>query len=219
MDSFDSVLTPLQREVVNLLKAVPTGFVSGGTALSGYLRHRGSLDVDLFVRELADVDGAAAVLLHSATTMRMVVEELRRGPGFRRYLVTRGKDSTLVDIVHEVVPQVVRLEDKPMRDGIRVDSLDDLVANKLCAVLGRSDVKDLVDLYFLAEAGIELVSHVRAAHMKDGGMDPATLSFVLGQMSTIPDGLDLLKSVSAEQLAAFRDHLVAKLLQLAWPNE
>jgi len=132
--------------------------------------------------------------------------------------VCRGSDCTLVDIVHDVVPQLVPLEEKPVRGGLRVDSLDDLIANKLCAILGRSDVKDLVDLYFLAESGVDLLAYVVRAHGKDGGMEPATLAFVLGQMPTNPLDLDLLKSVTGDQLDAFRDHLVSGLLALSWPE-
>jgi hypothetical protein len=218
MDSFVSLLTPLQHEIAELLKDVPTGYFSGGTVLSGYLRHRGSLDVDLFVGEARDLEEAAATLLLHAPGAGWVVEELRRSPGFRRFRVSRASDSTLVDIVHEVVPQLVPLAEKPVRDGLRVDSIDDLVANKLCAVLGRSEVKDLVDLYFLAESGIDVLPHVAAAHRKDGGMEPATLAFVLQQMPTDPVGLDLLRQVTTEQLAAFRDRLVTGLVRLAWPG-
>jgi hypothetical protein len=197
---------------------VSTGYLSGGTALSGYLGHRSSLDVDLFVGEALDVDVAASMLLHHASGAGWAVEELRRSPGFRRFRVSCGGDSTLVDIVHEVVPQLVPLAEKPVHDGLRVDSLDDLVANKLCAVLGRSEVKDLVDLYFLEESGVDVLAYLRAARGKDGGMEPATLGFVLGQMPTDPVGLNLLKPLSEDQLAEFRDRLVAALVRIAWPG-
>jgi len=150
---------------------------------------------------------------------RSICNYLRVFPGFRRYQVEDGEESTLVDIVHESVPQIVPLEEKPLRDGVRVDSIEDLVANKLCAVLGRSDVKDLVDLYFLSEFGLDVLDHLQAAYGKDGGMEPATLAFVLQQMPTDPRGLLLLRQVDTGTLAAFRDGLVARLLKLAWPGQ
>lgn len=218
MASFGSGVTPLQQEVLELLKGVPGGYFTGGTALSGYLRHRRSLDVDLFVSDADDVEIAGVLLESGASVRGWAVRELQRHPGFRRYRVAHGEESTLVDLVHEPVLQIVPVEEKPLRDGIRVDSLDDLIANKLCAVLGRSEIKDLVDLYFLAESGVDVLDHLHAAHSKDGGMEPATLAFVLKQMPTDPRGLLLLRPVEADDLAAFRDRLVARLLEQAWPR-
>lgn len=218
MDSFARALSALQRELVGLLGVVPSAYFTGGTVLSGYLGHRTSLDVDVFVTEVGDVDLAGTLLQSSAASRGWTIQVLRRLPGFRRFRVGAGDESTLVDIAHEAVPQVVPLEAKPVREGVRVDSLEDLIANKLCAVLGRNEVKDLVDLYFLSESGVDVVSHLRAAHAKDGGMEPATLAFVLKQMPTDPAGLRLLRPVDAQQLAAYRDELVATLLSKAWPE-
>jgi len=126
--------------LVVLLGAVPSAYFTGGTVLSGYLGHRTSLDIDLFVTEVGDVDVAGMLLQSSAADRGWSILELRRFPGFRRFRVGAGEESTLVDIAHEAVAQVVPLEAKPLREGVRVDSLEDLVANKLCAVLGRSEV-------------------------------------------------------------------------------
>ncbi len=218
MASSNKHLTPLQRDLLKLFKEVQGGYVTGGTALSGFLGHRRSLDIDLFVSDAEEVEIAGALLESSASVRGLLVLSLRRSPGFRRYRVVRGDESTLVDLVHEPGPQIVPVEEKPLRDGIRVDSLDDLIANKLCAVLGRSEVKDLVDLYFLGESGVDVLSYLPAAHSKDGGMEPATLAYVLQQMPTDPHGLLLLRDLDPAGLAEFRDKLVARLLELAWPG-
>lgn len=218
MVSFDSTLSPLQRELLHLLGEIPEGYVTGGTALAGYLGHRQSLDIDFFMSDARDVEAAGAMLLSAGKNRGLTVRELRRFPGFRRYEVQRGEESTLVDIVHEVVSQIVPLEAKPVRDGVRVDSLEDLVANKLCAVLGRSEVKDLVDLFFLADSGLDVLDHMPAAATKDGGMEPATLAYVLKHAPTDPSDLLLLRQVDSAALAAFRDGLVSRLLTLAWPE-
>ena len=197
MASFGNSLTPLQRALLELLKDAPGGYLSGGAALSGYLDHRRSLDIDVFVSEADGVEMTGLLLESGAGERGWQVRQLRMFPGFRRYVVRDGVESTLVDIVHENVLQIVPLKEKPIRDGVRVDSIEDLVATKLCAVLGRSEVKDLVDLYFLAESGIDVADHVREAHTKDGGMEPATLAFVLQQMPTVPEGLLLLRPIEA----------------------
>ena len=75
----------------------------------------------------------------------MHCEKEQEFPGFRRYTVSDGERSTLVDLVHEPVEQLVPLDDKPVVDGVRIDPLQELVANKLSALLGRGETKDLVD--------------------------------------------------------------------------
>ncbi|MDY0062907.1 MAG: nucleotidyl transferase AbiEii/AbiGii toxin family protein [Myxococcota bacterium] len=219
MDSFPSTLTPLQREILAALREGPPFFLTGGAALaSGYLRHRQSLDLDLFVVEAGELDRLGALLERVAAQQGWALETLRRYPGFRRYRVQRDEAATLLDLVHETAAQVVPLLAKPVHDGVRFDAIEDLVANKLCAVLGRSEVKDLVDLYFLADSGIDVLAHLDQANQKNAGLDPATLAYVLREMSTDPEGLLLLRPVAAGELALFRDRLVDRLVQLAWPQ-
>ena len=171
-------------------------YLTGGAALSAfYLHHRQSLDLDLFVVDPAELE-----------TLE------------RRLIVRDGLDETMIDIVHEPVAQIVPLEEKPIHGGLHVDALADLVANKLCALLGRGDVKDLIDLYVLDRVGVDIAAHVGAAQAKDGGLDPSTLSFVLGSMPTDPSRLLLVDSIAAEDVAAFRDRLVDQLLSMAWPQ-
>lgn len=121
--------------------------------------------------------------------------------------------------MHEPVAQIVAPEEKPTFANLTVDDLDDLVANNLCALLGRGDIKDLVDLHYLSESGVDILAHLDAARRKDGGMEATTLAYVLRGMSTDPATLLLFEPLSPEVLAAFRDRLVARLLRLAWPGD
>jgi hypothetical protein len=118
-----------------------------------------------------------------------------------------------------VVDTATPLEaDKREVDGIRIDGLPDLVVNKLCALLGRSSIKDLVDLYFLAQADTDPMDYVERARIKDGGMDPGVLARVLAETPTDPAPLVLLRPVSEPELRSFRDKFVDRLLRLAWPS-
>lgn len=115
--------------------------------------------------------------------------------------------------------QIVPLADKPIHAGLRVDSLADLVTNKICALLGRGDIKDLIDLYYLDRSGVDVLAHLDAAKSKDGGLEPLTLSYVLRSMSTDSDRLLLVDQLAEADVAAFRDRLVGQLLNLAWPEQ
>ena len=220
MGTSRSALSPLQSDLLEALGGQPSFYLSGGAALGGfYLEHRRSLDLDLFTPERDVVEQVARLLRSIVTDNGWTLTELQTGPGLRRFSVSRGDEQTLVDVIHEPVPQEVELADKPTDGVIRYDALEDLVANKLGALLGRGDVKDLVDLYFLSEDGVDVISHLPAALRKDGGMDPTTLAWVARDTPTNVDDLLLLRAVSSEQLEHFRDDFVAKLLEAAWPPD
>lgn len=108
--------------------------------------------------------------------------------------------------------------DKPLLEGLRVDPLRELRANKLGALLGRGDIKDLVDLYVISEAGLDPIDGLDDASAKDAGMEPATLAWVLQQLDTDPSALLLERELCQAELEAFRDHLVRRLQALAWPR-
>jgi len=96
-------LTPLQLEILGAIKCVDGFFLSGGSALAaGYLGHRRSVDIDLFVVESGDVDALVATIRAAASTAGWGVEMVRSYPGFKRLSVRKGEESTLVDIIHEV---------------------------------------------------------------------------------------------------------------------
>jgi len=106
-----------------------------------------------------------------------------------------------------------------LRTGLAIDSLEDIAANKLCAILGRAEVRDYVDLFFLARRGVDLVALVAAAQRKDGAADPATLAFVLSEVRVQRPPTGLATPVSVAELQAFIDDLRQRLARSAFPGE
>jgi len=219
LDTSASPLTALQRDVLAALGGVPGFYLSGGAALAlVHLQHRQSLDLDLFTEAADLVPRLVAEIEHVAAREGWTCRTLQRYASFCRLAVSRDTETTLVDVVHDTATPLVDLARKPLALGVRTDDLDDLVVNKLCALLGRSDVKDLVDLYFLERAGHDPLAWLDRARQKDGAMDAATLAFVLKDVHTDPSSLLLLKPVTEPELRAFRDALVRRLAALAWPR-
>jgi predicted nucleotidyltransferase component of viral defense system len=64
--------------------------------------------------------------------------------------------------------------DKTTADSVRLDSMREIAANKICALVSRSEIRDLVDLRALLEAGVDLKCAGEDTLMKDAGADPAT---------------------------------------------
>lgn len=128
-------------------------------------------------------------------------------------LARRGDETCIVDLVIDRAPIID--DDKPVRDGVRVDSLREIAANKLCAVIGRAEIKDLVDLQVLLTHGIELGAAVLDAEKKDAGADPATIAWVVSQIKIGPDAL-LPGNADPIELDRFRTELVERLQVLAY---
>lgn len=102
------------------------------------------------------------------------------------------------------------------RDGIRLDSAEEILANKLTALVGRAEERDLVDLWFLERAGHRVEDALDAALSKDGGCTPATLAWLLSEV-TIPDDLPLPGGLAAAELRTFVDALIRRLRRVALP--
>jgi len=219
LDTSRSPLTPIQRDVLTALAGAPGFYLSGGAALSlAYLQHRQSLDIDLFTESVELVPRIVAEVEHVASAKGWACKREQTFTSFCRLVVTRGDESTLVDVVHDSARPLVALEGKPTALGVPTDDLDDLIVNKLCAILGRGDVKDLVDLYFLDQAGHDPLEWLDRARQKDGGLDPTTLAWVLKDVSIDVSRLLLLKPLTSADLGRFRDGLVDRLVRGAWPR-
>lgn len=90
----------------------------------------------------------------------------------------------------------------------------EIAANKLDALLGRSEIRDLVDMRAILGAGVDLGVAMSDAERKDAGADPATLAWVLDQI-TIGQSAHLPGGVAAGELDAFRKELVRRLRAMA----
>jgi len=210
-----SRLTPLQGKVLDAFFARSRGFyLTGGGALAGFhLGHRETHDLDLFTLA-GPLDDGVAALREVARELGAHCEETRTAPEFRRFLLTAADESVVVDLVVEHAPQIV--PDKPLVGAILVDPPEEILANKLCALLGRAEIRDLVDVRALEESGLSLERALGAARQKDGGLTPAQLAWVLSQIS-IGDEARIPGEVAAGTLRAYLERLVDRLVSLARP--
>lgn len=134
---------------------------------------------------------------------------------FLQSFVSREGEAVVIDLVRDRVQKLVA--EKPVVGGVRIDPPEEILANKFCALLSRSEVRDLVDVRALEMAGYRVEDALIAAARKDAGLTPAQLSWVLGQIRIgddfVPPG-----GVSAEDLRAYLKDLIARLARLAFPG-
>ncbi|HSN98862.1 MAG TPA: nucleotidyl transferase AbiEii/AbiGii toxin family protein [Candidatus Nanopelagicales bacterium] len=217
-----SLLSPLQEEILRaFFQHEQRFFLTGGAALAGFhLKHRRTADLDLFTTPSAlgeggDLDAGDAGLKAAAQQIGATIENIVTSPDFRRRLVRRGSEGVMVDLVIDRAAQ--GHPEKQRMGEIRVDLPEEILANKLCTLLSRSEPRDLVDVYALQRAGFSLEQALPVAARKDGGLTPANLAWLLAQIeigddARIPGGIQ-----PAELRAAIADW-VALLTRLAHPG-
>jgi hypothetical protein len=215
-------LTPLQRRILRVLsRLTPRWTLTGGAALAGvYLGHRTTRDLDLFWRSrptLGGVPSDAQVLLRAE---RLDVVALRTTPAFAQLRVSDGDDVCIVDLVAEPFapiepPNRAKIEETE----VDVDSVHEILAAKLSALLGRTELRDLADVQALLNAGADLSAAVRDAPKKDAGFSALTLAWVLRDFDVTPLARALGWSDEAAASAeAFREQLIDRLTHIARPE-
>ena len=213
-------LSAIQRRLLEGFRDGEGYWLTGGAALGGFhLHHRRSHDLDFFTADVGVIDELRRRLERFCADQSLELRAIQTYPGFRRFEVCGPEASTLVDLVHEVAPQVVGIQDKPLLEGLRVDPPRELRANKLGALLGRAETKDLVDLYALDQAGWPPLEGLEDGATKDAGLDAATLGWVLDSLRIDLTGLILETPIEAAALEAFRAGLVRDLQNRSFPSE
>jgi hypothetical protein len=151
---FERVLYPFQDEVLGVATRVETGFyLTGGTALGRvHLRHRYSEDLDLFVNDDDSFQTWADRLLEAwraEAGWQLTVQ--RRDPRFVRAFLSRADVPLKIEFVNDVRGRV----GTPSRHtgfGL-VDTMENILSNKVTALLDREEPKDLADVWGLCRRG------------------------------------------------------------------
>ncbi|MCK4763899.1 MAG: nucleotidyl transferase AbiEii/AbiGii toxin family protein [Candidatus Aminicenantes bacterium] len=210
-------LTPLKLDfLVSFFKKCRDFFLTGGSALSVfYFDHRFSYDLDFFTTK--DIDWHYLERLFSAVTTEINAEftSITKAPFFHRYELKRNDDKEIIDFVIDKVPQIDKEKNK--FDIIIVDTPLEIGINKICTLLSRTELKDLIDLYVLVKNGFDIKENIGKAKQKDGGVEPAMISYLLAQfkISKLPDYM--IAKVSAAELEKFISDLKTLLADISFP--
>jgi hypothetical protein len=209
--SFDRRVVPdFVLDFVRACQARVPCHLGGGAALAGaYLGHRTTGDIDLFVHDAQEMRSLVGLLPRAAEEAGIGVALLRDvGHLVRAQLEDRDGNKVEVDVVHEPVADIAA--PPPPIEGVVIESLTDLRANKLTCILSRSEPRDLVDLYFLDQAGFPPERDLEIALRKDAGIDPGVLAWLLARFPTRPLP-GMLEPLTSEELEEFRDSLAERL--------
>lgn len=209
-------LTDLQRRILTLTSDVdPRWTLTGGAALTGfYLHHRTTRDLDLFWRGRAKLGSVTTLVRDRLTEAGLSVDNVQSSSAFVRFRVSDAHESVIVDLVAEPVASLEPVVQHYLGSvALQVDSPFEILVNKLCALVSRSEVRDLIDLQGLLATGLSLEQALKSAPVKDGGFSPLVLSWTLSQLRLEVQTADV------AGLTRFRDELVSRVLAIARPEE
>jgi hypothetical protein len=218
-ESPETSLTPLQASFLAHFFATDVGplfFLTGGTALAAYyLHHRLSVDLDLFTLDDLALREAAVLVPELAADLGCRIDRARETEHFRQFLLEPENGPPLqIDLVRDFGPQYG--QSKRYGDVI-VDSIENIGANKLTAILGRSEPKDFVDLYFLLQAGCSFDDLLEKAQEKDLGLQPFFLAGALRQVRHFRHLPTTTPPLALSELQAFITALSDQLLDRLQP--
>lgn len=213
----DDSLSPLQWRLLEILGGLePPWTLTGGAALVGFhLKHRVTRDLDLFWHDLDQLGSLPAEVRSRLASQGLEVSQIQTAPAFVRLHVTDGTEVCLVDLVADTVSAVEPpLQVQVGGVSISVDSPHEILVNKLCTLLGRSELRDLEDVKVLMESGASLERALGDAPLKDGGFSPLTLAWTLkGFQTALLAQAAGWTAEKADDLGRFKDELVQLLLK------
>lgn len=207
-----TLLTPAQKTLLSLVAGEPrlaSFYLTGDIALTTYyLKHRISDDLDFFTFEEPD----KTFLREFAGRIKEKLQagDIRYERLYDRNLFFFNLNNEELKIEFSRYP-FHRLDETKTEDGIAIDSLRDIAANKLMALTDRFDPKDFVDIYFIAQT-TEL-KNIRTDVVKkfDITLDDMFLGGEFAKARRIEALPRMIKPLTIEQLKAFFEKEAKKL--------
>jgi hypothetical protein len=175
------VLYPFQDQALEVLGGIETGlYLTGGTAASrGYLQHRFSDDLDLFANDQRDFTLWTDRYIQALTAVRgWTAEVSQRETRFVRLTLAMADTRLKIEMVNDVPSHVGEIRHHPQLG--RLDSAENILANKVTALIDREEPKDLADIWgFCCRMGLSLRTALEGASSKAAGIFPADVARLL----------------------------------------
>ena len=215
-------LSDLQERVLVALAGIePPWTLSGGAALAGFhTAHRETRDLDLFWQRSRELGDAARTVSRRLEGAGFEVAALDTRASFSRLSVRDGAATVTVDLVADPVPLAEAPRTVTVGGAtILVDTPHQILVNKLCALLNRSELRDIEDIKALLDAGGDLTRALEDCPRQDGGFSPMTLSWSLRSLPVERLAASLgWTSERIDALTRFRDGLLDRVLEQARPD-
>jgi len=169
-------LTNLQRNLISLLaiNREPDSYLAGGAAIHIDPKSlRFSNDIDIFHDGEKKVSEAFQKDKKTLEQNNFLISIELNQPGYIRVVVSKNSDSTKIEWAQDSAWRFLPIE-KSKEAGYILHPVD-LAVNKVLALAGRDEVRDLIDICEISNAGLSFGTLIWAACGKDPGFNPRSL--------------------------------------------
>jgi hypothetical protein len=174
---YNKVLYPLQDKAIEAFKDSPF-YLTGGTTLSrGYYNHRFSDDLDYFLNDHSDFQTISERCIENLSKLFNDLKVIMSCERFYRIFV--AERQLKIELVNDVPSHIGEKITHPVL-GV-IDSKENILANKVTAIIDRSMPKDMVDIYFLLKDGLSLKQALLDAHSKAAGLAPLYIAKIFSE--------------------------------------
>lgn len=174
-------LYPLQDNFLAFIQKIDQKFyLTGGTVASRvYLHHRFSDDLDFFVNDRPEFSLWADRILNAvAKNKRWKLDILLREDRFARCIIVESRIELKIEFVNDVPSHIGLIRNYPILG--RIDSPENILANKVTALVDRNEPKDVVDIWaFCTKMGLSLSKAIKNAGSKAAGIFPLDVARIL----------------------------------------
>jgi hypothetical protein len=204
---YSGYLYPFQDQVLRLISSIDTEFyLTGGTGLSrGYLNHRFSDDLDFFINDDSRFSlWADRIIQALSESSAWGIHVLQREERYARLALKQGKIDLKIEMINDVPSRVGEPWLHPVLG--RLDTAENILANKITAVLDRSAPRDLADIWGLCcKMNLPIRDAIVGAEGKAAGVFPVDLGRIL--CSATRADWELIRWIEAPEADDFLDQL------------
>ena len=210
---YNKVLYPLQEKVLTVFQESPF-YLTGGTALSrGYYQHRYSDDLDLFVNDSKEFERLVFRVIAALRERSYSLEITTREDSFCRLFV--GTEQLKIEMINDVPAHVGVIVNHPFLG--RLDSRENILANKITALVDRGHPKDVADIFYLLKDGLSLKRALTDADSKAAGITPLLVAQELGDYRY--ERLSTVNWINAPDIRSIQSFLTNVAVNLVNGNE
>ena len=140
----------LQDEILNVVFQEDSEFyLTGGTCLNRfYWEKRYSDDLDFFTNFSDTFAYSVREIIDRITNAKYAIKKLVDSKDFIRIHVVKNGILLQIDFIND---RVKRFGDFSHQQGYKLDNPLNILSNKITAVIGRDNPKDVFDIYFIAQ--------------------------------------------------------------------
>ena len=210
VEHYDNVLYPLQDRVIALFHGSPF-YLTGGTALSrGYYHHRYSDDLDYFVNDHPDFPRIAERQIVKLKETLSDLNVALRGDNFLRLFV--APERLKIEMINDVPAHIgSRIDHSTL--GV-IDSKENILANKLTALVDRGLPKDIADIYVLLNDGLSVKKALVDANSKAAGIAPLMVAKILAEFdySLLDSEIRWIRPVPGLEIGVFLSGVAGRIV-------